>query len=41
MRDLARKRMQLVRNRTAHILAVENILARQTGARMSSDRSSD
>ena len=29
MRDLARKRMQLVRSRTSHILAIENILARQ------------
>lgn len=28
VRDLARKRMQLVRSRTAHILAVENITAR-------------
>src|SRR6202162_2922019 len=33
-RDLARKRMQLVRYRTAQILAIENILARQTGGRM-------
>jgi transposase len=32
-RDLSRKRMQLVRYRTAQILAIENILARQTGAR--------
>jgi len=34
-RDLARKRMQLVHCRTAQILSIENILARQTGARMS------
>ena len=33
-RDLARKRMQLVRCRTAQILAIEAILIRQTGARM-------
>ena len=33
VRDLARKRMQLVRYRTAQILAIENILIRQTGAR--------
>ena len=33
-RDLARKRMQLVRYRTAQILAIEGILMRQTGARM-------
>ena len=33
-RDLARKRMQLVRCRTAQTLAIENIVARQTGARM-------
>jgi len=37
-RDLARKRMQLVRSRTAHILAVENITARQLGARISSNQ---
>ena len=36
VRDLARKRMQLVRSRTTHILAVENITARQFGARISS-----
>lgn len=36
VRDLARKRLQLVRSRTAHILAVENIVARQTGARIKS-----
>ncbi len=34
LRDLARKRLQLTRSRTAHILAVENIVARQTGGRM-------
>jgi transposase len=33
-RDLARKRMQLVGYRTAQILSIENILIRQTGARM-------
>jgi transposase len=38
IRDLARKRMQLVRSRTTHILAVENITARQQGARMSSNQ---
>jgi transposase len=35
IRDLSRKRMQLVRCRTAQILSIENILARQTGGRMS------
>ncbi|KAA1002615.1 IS110 family transposase [Paraburkholderia panacisoli] len=35
MRDLARKRMQLVRSRTSHILAVENITGRQQGTRLS------
>jgi transposase len=35
VRDLARKRIQLVRTRTMHILAVENLVARQTGARIS------
>jgi transposase len=34
LRDLARKRLQLGRSRTSPILAVENIVARQTGARM-------
>ena len=38
VRDLARKRMQLVRSRTAHILAVENITARQQGTRISSNQ---
>jgi transposase len=37
VRDLSRKRMQLVRCRTAQILAIENVLARQTGARMTSE----
>ena len=36
LRDLARKRMQLVRTRTAQILAIENITARQLGTRLSS-----
>jgi transposase len=35
LRDLARKRVQLVRSRTQHVLAVENILARSTGRRLS------
>ncbi|MCC8405334.1 IS110 family transposase [Paraburkholderia sp. MMS20-SJTN17] len=38
VRDLARKRMQLVRNRTSHILAVENITARQSGTRITSNQ---
>ena len=38
IRDLARKRMQLVRSRTTHILAVENITARQSGVRISSNQ---
>jgi len=37
LRDLARKRLQLVRHRTTHVLAVENIMARQTGATLSSN----
>jgi transposase len=36
LRDLARKRLQLGRSRTSHILSVENIMARQTGARIAS-----
>src|SRR5260370_10619493 len=31
VRDLARKRIQLVRGRTTHILAIENIMARRLG----------
>jgi transposase len=38
VRDLARKRMQLVRTRTAQMLAVENITARQLGTRISSNQ---
>jgi hypothetical protein len=38
VRDLARKHMQPVRSRTTHILAVENITARQHGARISSNQ---
>ena len=35
VRDLARKRGQLVRNRTLHILSVEGSVARHTGTRIS------
>ena len=35
-RDLLRKRLQLVRHRTSHILSVKNILARNLGLRMRS-----
>ena len=38
VRDLARKRMQLVQNRTMRILAVENIMTRQLGGRMTSNQ---
>jgi transposase len=38
VRDLARKRMQLVRFRTTQILSIGGILVRETGGRMSSDR---
>ena len=38
VRDLARKRMQLVRSCTTHILAAENIMARQLGGRMTSNQ---
>ena len=37
LRDLARKRIQLVRNRTQQVLSVENLLARQQGRRLSSN----
>jgi transposase len=36
LRDLARKRVQLVRSRTQHVLSVENIVARERGAGLSS-----
>jgi transposase len=36
-RDLARKRMQLVRYRTAQILSIEGILMRQTGSRINGE----
>jgi transposase len=35
VRDLARKRAQLVRMRTTHVLALETLYARQTGGRIS------
>ena len=38
LRDLARRRMQLVRHRTMHVLAVENVQARETGVRMTGDK---
>jgi transposase len=38
LRDLGRRRLQLVRHRTMHVLAVENVQARQTGARMTGDK---
>lgn len=38
VRDLARKRMQLARSSTTHVLAVENIMARQLGGRMTSNQ---
>ena len=34
LRDLGRRRMQLVRSRTVQVLAVENVQARETGVRM-------
>lgn len=36
-RDLARKRMQLVRSRTSHILAIENIVARERAVKITSN----
>lgn len=38
IRDLARKRAHLVRCRTAQILAIENTVAHQAAARLSSDQ---
>lgn len=37
VRDLARKRLQLVRSRTLHILAIETQVARQTGGHIGGD----
>jgi len=37
LRDLARRRLQLVRQRTMNVLAVENVQARETGSRMTSN----
>ena len=37
VRDLARKRMQLVQQRTAQILSIENSVSRYTGGRIKSD----
>ena len=38
IRDLSRKRMQLVHCRTAQILSIENIMMRETGGRMSGEK---
>ncbi|MGF6971951.1 transposase [Paraburkholderia sp. JPY465] len=38
LRDLARKRMQLVQCRTAQILAIENLFARHSGGQIESER---
>jgi transposase len=38
VRDLARKRMQLVQSSTAQVLAIENIMARQLGKRLTSNQ---
>jgi len=37
VRDLVRKRSQLVRHRTAHILSIENLVIRNTGRRISAN----
>jgi transposase len=37
VRDLARRRIQLVRQWTTQILSIENVLSRQTGSRLKSD----
>jgi transposase len=38
LRDLARKRMQLVRSRTSHLLAIQNTVARQSGIAIGSNQ---
>lgn len=37
VRDLLRKRSQMVRHKTAHILSIENLMSRNTGQRISSN----
>jgi len=37
VRDLLRKRLQLVRHRTSHILSIQNIITRNTGKRIGSN----
>jgi len=37
VRDLVRKRGQLVRHRTAHLLSIENLILRNTGARITAN----
>jgi transposase len=37
LRDLARKRLQLVQQRTLHILSIESLLARQINLRMNGE----
>jgi len=37
VRDLARRRMQMVRLRTTQVLSIENVLSRQTGHRLKSN----
>src|SRR5213079_2182402 len=38
VRDLLRKRSQLVQHKTTHLLSVQNIILRNTGARLSTNR---
>lgn len=38
VRDLLRKRSQLVRHQTAHLLSIQNLVARNTGASVSGNR---
>lgn len=37
VRDLSRKRIRLVQDRTRHVIAVQNILARETGGRLTTN----
>ncbi len=38
MRDLLRKRSQLVRQRTANLLSIQSLVTRNTGSSISSNR---
>jgi transposase len=38
VRDLVRKRSQLVRQKVTHILSIQNLMSRNKGMRLSADK---